>query len=102
MTGDYAYDHAWAEERLRLSGLEAALDAGTQAHLLRLGVAPGKRCLEVGAGGGAIAHWLAGQVAPGGVVVATDLETDFLEAGAADYPGLQILRHDLTTDRASR
>ncbi len=98
MTGDYAYDHAWAEERLRLSGLEAALDAGTQAHLLRLGVAPGKRCLEVGAGGGAIAHWLAGQVAPGGVVVATDLETDFLEAGAADYPGLQILRHDLTTD----
>ena len=30
--------------------------------------------------------------------MATDLETDFLEAGSADYPGLEILRHDLTTD----
>src|SRR5215471_5660110 len=79
----YAYDHAWSEERVRLAGLEAALDPGTNAHLLRLGLGPGSRCLEVGAGGGAVAFWLAEQVSPGGSVVATDLETDFLESEAS-------------------
>jgi 2-polyprenyl-3-methyl-5-hydroxy-6-metoxy-1,4-benzoquinol methylase len=90
------YEHAWDAEDVRLRGLEIALDAGTREHLLRLGVRPGSRCLEIGAGGGAIASWLAEQVAPDGVVVATDLETDFLEPMAAERPTLQLLRHDLT------
>ena len=76
----YAYDHAWARERERLAGLEAALDPGTREHLTRLGVGPGKRCLEIGAGGGSVAFWLAERVAPGGTVVATDIETSFLES----------------------
>src|SRR5258708_40182696 len=79
----YVYEHGWDEERVRLRGLEIALDAGTREHLLRLGVRPGIRCLEIGAGRGAIACWLAEQVAPDGIVVATDLETDFLELRAA-------------------
>ena len=82
----------------RLRGLEVALDPGSREHLLRLGVQPGVRCLEIGAGGGAIACWLAEQVAPDGLVVATDLETDFLERTAADYPTLQVLQHDLTAE----
>ncbi|PWU18260.1 MAG: SAM-dependent methyltransferase, partial [Candidatus Rokuibacteriota bacterium] len=98
MTERYLYEHGWDEERVRLAGLEVALDAGTREHLLRLGVKPGVRCLEIGAGGGAIACWLAEQVAPGGVVVATDLETDFLESTAAEYPTLQVLRHDLMAE----
>jgi len=98
VTDGYVYEHAWDEERVRLRGLEIALDPGTHAHLLRLGVGPGSRCLEVGAGGGAIACWLAEQVAPDGVVVATDLETDFLELTAPRYPTLQVLRHDLTAE----
>jgi predicted O-methyltransferase YrrM len=81
----YAYEHAWAEERVRLAGLEAALDPGTRGHLTRLGVGPGTRCLEIGAGRGSVAFWLARQVAPGGRVVATDLETDFLESEASGY-----------------
>lgn len=95
MTQGYTYDHAWEQERLRLAGLEAALDPGTHEHLTRLGVAPGTRCLEVGAGGGSVAFWLAQQVAPNGVVVATDLETDFLESEATNHPGLEVLRHDI-------
>jgi SAM-dependent methyltransferase len=95
VTDGYAYEHGWAEERVRLAGLEAALDPGTRAHLKRLGAGPGKRCLEIGAGGGSIAFWLAEQVAPDGEVVATDLDTDFLEAEAADRPCLTVLRHDL-------
>jgi hypothetical protein len=39
MTQGYAYDHAWAMERVRLAGLEAALDPGTREHLTRLGLA---------------------------------------------------------------
>ncbi|HXY93816.1 MAG TPA: methyltransferase [Acidimicrobiia bacterium] len=98
MTGGYAYDHAWDEELLRLRGLELVLDPGTRDHLLRLGVRPGSRCLEIGAGAGAIACWLAEQVAPNGIVVATDLETDFLEIETSKHPNLQVLRHDLTAE----
>ena len=98
MTQDYVYDHGWTQERIRLAGLEAALDQGTHEHLARLGAGPGRRCLEIGAGGGAVAFWLAERVAPGGVVVATDVETDFLAAEAARYPNLEVLRHDITTE----
>jgi SAM-dependent methyltransferase len=98
MSGEYAYDHGWRQERTRLAGLEAALDPGTIALLLRFDVGPGSRCLEVGAGGGSIALWLAERVAPDGVVLATDVETDFLESVAADVPNLEVLRHDLTTE----
>jgi SAM-dependent methyltransferase len=98
VSGGYAYDHAWTEERLRLAGLESALDDGTRAHLQRLGVGPGRRCIEIGAGGGAMALWLAGRVAPDGKVIATDLETDFLQADAAAYPTLEVLRHDITVE----
>jgi len=96
--GGYTYDHAWEMERVRLAGLEAALDPGTREHLMRLGAGPGMRCLEIGAGGGSVALWLAGCVAPGGVVVATDLETDFLESEAHRHHTLKVLRHDITAE----
>jgi len=98
MTKDYTYDHGWAEERIRLAGLETALDPGTRSHMTRLGVGPGARCLEIGAGGGSVAFWLAEQVAPSGRVVATDLETDFLESEASGRPCLEVLKHDIMAD----
>jgi SAM-dependent methyltransferase len=98
MSDDYAYEHAWDQERIRLAGLEAALDAGTRAHLQRLGAGPGRRCLEVGAGSGSVALWLAEVVGPHGHVLATDLETDFLEAQAADLRQLEVLTHDITAE----
>lgn len=98
MTRGYAYDHSWTMERVRLAGLEVALDPGTREHFTRLGVGPGTRCLEIGAGGGSVACWLAERVAPGGMVVATDLETDFLESRAQGYPELEVLRHDITAE----
>ncbi|HEX9515625.1 MAG TPA: methyltransferase domain-containing protein [Streptosporangiaceae bacterium] len=42
--------------------------------------------------------WLAERVAPGGLVVATDLETDFLESAAPGYPTLKVLTHDITAE----
>ncbi|MGZ4602020.1 MAG: class I SAM-dependent methyltransferase [Kineosporiaceae bacterium] len=98
MAKGYAFDHEWALERRRLSGLEAALDPGTRRHLTALGVGPGSRCAEVGAGGGSIACWLADQVAPRGTVLATDLDVAFLQSRTSAHPGLQVLRHDITCD----
>jgi ubiquinone/menaquinone biosynthesis C-methylase UbiE len=98
MTDAYGFDQAWKDERARLAGLEAALDQGTRGHLIRLGARSGARCLEVGAGAGTVAFWLAEQVAPGGAVVATDIDTRFLEFQASSRPGVEILKHDLTAE----
>ena len=40
-------------------------------------VQPGWRCLEVGAGRGSMAVWLAEQVGPSGHVVATDIDVGY-------------------------
>ena len=82
MTADdqtYAFDNALAVQRERLDLLEALFDPGTIRHLAALGVAPGWRCLEVGAGGGSIAAWLCERVGPQGTVLATDLDTRWVE-----------------------
>lgn len=92
----YVFSDEWHRERDRLAGVEAATDPITIDLLQRIGVAAGWRCAEVGAGAGSIATWLTAQVAPGGMVVATDLDTRFL--AALQVPNLQVLRHDLTVD----
>ena len=39
------------------------LDPSSEFHLLRIGVAAGWRCLEIGAGNGSLSRWLApGQI----------------------------------------
>jgi 2-polyprenyl-3-methyl-5-hydroxy-6-metoxy-1,4-benzoquinol methylase len=57
---------------------------------------PGMACVEVGAGAGTIARWLCHEVAPNGRVVATDLETKWLEL--LDETNLEIRRADITAD----
>jgi SAM-dependent methyltransferase len=84
------------EKPERLAGIEATWDRGTRALLTSLGIGPGWRCLEAGAGGGSIAAWMAERVAPEGSVLAVDLDTTFVEplAGGA----LEVRRHDLLRD----
>lgn len=94
--GGYAFDHAWESERVRLGLLEEVFDATTFRHLEVLGVGPGWRCLEVGAGAGSIARWLCRCVGPDGRVVATDVDTGFLDGLA--QPGLEVRRHDIVTE----
>jgi len=77
--GDYhgAKRPADAErERLRL--LAATLDPGTQRRMRALGIAPGWRCLEIGAAEGSMARWMAERVGPQGRVVAADIDLRFL------------------------
>ncbi len=80
----------------RLQLLEGVLDPVTTRHLEAIGVAPGWVCLEVGAGAGSVAQWLATRVGPTGRVVATDIQTRFLDAHAGT--GLEVRRHDILED----
>jgi SAM-dependent methyltransferase len=93
---EYAYDNARAEQGDRLRTLETIFDAGTIAELEARGVTRGWRCLEVGAGGGSIALWLADRVGPDGSVLATDLDTTVL-AGVS-HQSLDVRIHDVLAD----
>lgn len=77
--------------REQLAHLVTLFDPQTKDFLNGVGVTPGMRCLDIGAGSGSIAGWLAAQVGPGGSVVAADLNTDHLVA----EPGVTVQRHDL-------
>ncbi|HEV3231567.1 MAG TPA: methyltransferase [Candidatus Dormibacteraeota bacterium] len=92
----YVFDPAWERERDRLEALGSVYNAGTYRHLADLGVAPGWRVLELGGGTGTVAAWLCDRVAPGGRVVATDLDTRFLDAIEHDH--LEVRRHDVVRD----
>ncbi len=92
--GGYTLDNAWVEARRRLSVLEAAFDPMTIGNLEEIGVRPGWRCLEVGAGGGSIARWLCDRVGPTGRVTAVDLDTRFVEPDAP--ANLEIHQCDVT------
>jgi len=59
-------------------------------------VQPGWRCLEVGAGRGSMAVWLAEQVGPTGRVVATDVDTRYLSR--IELPNLEVIEHNILTD----
>ncbi|ABW14919.1 Methyltransferase type 12 [Parafrankia sp. EAN1pec] len=85
-------------ERRRLAAMAAVCDPVTTHLLDELGVAAGWRCLEVGAGAGSVAAWLADRVTAAGQVTATDIDLSHLAGLSA--PGLSVLRHDVTRDPA--
>ncbi len=76
------------QERRRLALLEAHFDPATTRRLASTGAGPGTRCLEVGAGRGSIARWLADR---GADVLALDLEIEMLE----DAGGAEVLQGDV-------
>src|SRR5262249_29169579 len=84
-------------EDARLNLLEQIFDPLSRRR--RELVQPGWRCLEVGAGRGSMAVWLAGQVGPSGQVVATDLDVDFLLR--VKLPNLEVCRHNILEDPLS-
>jgi SAM-dependent methyltransferase len=92
----YAVDNAWVHARERLRLLEECLDSGSIRRLDALGVGDGWRCLEIGAGGGSITEWLCRRVGPSGYVLATDIDTRFLDV--LDFPNLEVRRHNILTD----
>jgi SAM-dependent methyltransferase len=84
-------------ERARLALLESSADPITFDRLARRGIAPGWRCLEIAAGNGSVARWLAERVGRAGCVIATDSDTRFLEAQSLPE-NVEIRRHDVMRD----
>lgn len=88
----FSNDHPAAGDRH--DHLAGTYDAFTLSRLAGLGDLTGRRCLEIGAGGGSVARWLAGAVGPAGHVLATDVNVAHL-SGADGYA---VLRHDIAHD----
>jgi SAM-dependent methyltransferase len=92
----YAFDNADMEQVTRLRALESVLDPGSVRHLEIVGVQPGWRCLEAGAGGGSIADWMCDRVGPAGSVTAIDVDTTQLQH--LSRPNLEVCAHDIMAD----
>ena len=87
----YLLDNAQPEAGDRFSALARLFNPSTFRHLAALGLGPGWRCWEVGAGGPSVPAWLASQVGPNGHVLATDLDVSWLDPAA----GYEVRRHDV-------
>lgn len=88
----YSFSNAHAHAAGHLQALAELLDPGTTQLLTSLVDLRGKTCLEVGAGGGSIARWLAAMVGDHGHVTAADLDVSHIQA----HPRLTIVEHDIT------
>jgi SAM-dependent methyltransferase len=97
-TSTYPLDNAWEHAARRLRAVERIYDPASTRRLETLGVGPGWRCLEVGAGGGSITRWLCSKVGPTGRVLAVDLDTRFIadiRAVNLDVALLDVTRAEL-------
>jgi SAM-dependent methyltransferase len=92
--GGYLLANRRAEAGQRFDALAELFDASTCRHLVAVGLAPGWRVWEVGAGGPSVPAWLAGRVGTGGRVLATDIDTRWLDG----TPGVEVLRHDVAAE----
>jgi SAM-dependent methyltransferase len=90
----YLLDNRERQAGSRFDALSALFDTVTRRHVAALGIAPGWRCWEIGAGGPSVPAWLAEQAGPDGSVLATDIDTSWFE----DAAGIEVRRHDVAQD----
>ena len=90
----YLLDNRQVQAGIRFEAFAAIFDPWTFAHIERLGIAPGWKCWEVGAGAPAVPAWLADRVRPGGHVIATDIDISLLENNTS----YEVRRHDVGVD----
>jgi SAM-dependent methyltransferase len=79
-------------ELRRLRALETLWDNGTVGLLRSLFPRSTWRCLEIGAGTGSIARWLAARCRQ---IVATEVDLRYL-AGTANYVNVEVVLHDVS------
>jgi SAM-dependent methyltransferase len=92
----YLLNNRQREAGTRFDALAELFDASTFRHFDGLGVGPGWRCWEVGAGGRSVPDRLAARVGRDGRVLATDIDTSWLDAPGPEQ--LTVLRHDVGVD----
>jgi SAM-dependent methyltransferase len=94
----------------RFTAFTTLFDPATFRHLDGLGLAPGWRCWEVGAGGTSVVDYLSERVGPTGHVLATDINLSWAAAPAAPLPAdasapapaatasnVELLEHDVAS-----
>jgi predicted O-methyltransferase YrrM len=75
MTTQYLLDNAAEREAsARMTALAAHHNDATFRYIEKCGIVPGWTCLEIGAGDGSVARWMAAKVGQAGRVLATDLD----------------------------
>lgn len=94
--GEHVFSHLRPDEAERLEALAQALDENTFQRLGRLPLREDWHCLEIGAGLGTTARWLAARC-PRGRVVATDIDTR-LFPDLDGRNGWEAREHDVTRD----
>ncbi|MHB9862603.1 methyltransferase [Streptomyces sp. YIM S03343] len=92
-TDGYLLDNRQTGAAQRFAALATLFDPTTFRHLEDLGVGPGWRCWEVGAGGTSVVSWLAKKVGPTGKVVATDIDTSLLTT--VNRQPVEVRTHDV-------
>ena len=101
MTTKYLFDNA--AERVagaRMTALAAQHNDATFRYMEKCGIALGWNCLEIGAGDGSVARWMAARVGPAGRVQATDIDPRFvLQVGSANPANMDVRVHDIVTDK---
>ncbi|MBC9724672.1 methyltransferase domain-containing protein [Streptomyces sp. TRM68367] len=97
-TDGYLLDNRQTEAAERFAAFAALFDPTTFRHLEGLGIGPGWRCWEVGAGGTSVVSWMAKRVGPTGRVVATDIDTSRLVPAAR--PPVEVRVHDVGVQEA--
>lgn len=90
----YLLDNQQEEAGERFDALAALFDDSTFRHLSALGLEDGWQVWEVGAGGPSVPSWISDQVAPDGHVLATDIDTTWLEGAE----GFEVRRHDVGSE----
>jgi 2-polyprenyl-3-methyl-5-hydroxy-6-metoxy-1,4-benzoquinol methylase len=99
LVSQYVFDNAAVQAVQRFTSLESLYDERTIRFLKATGVGPGWNCLEIGAGGGSIAAWLADCAGANGHVTVTDINPSHLSGlAAAELSNLKILIHDIGVD----
>jgi len=94
MPEGYLLDNQQPEAGDRFDALSALFDPVTFRHVERLGIGPGWRCWEVGAGSATVPGWLAERVGPEGYVLATDIDPARMPRQAP----FETRRHDVGID----
>ncbi|MDH6625472.1 SAM-dependent methyltransferase [Streptomyces sp. LBL] len=93
---EYLLDNQQTEAGERFDAFASLFDPTTFRHLDGLGIGPGWRCWEVGAGGTSVVSWLAKKVGPTGRVLATDIDTS--RVAPAARPPVEVRVHDVGAD----
>jgi len=78
----------------RLRAIEAVFDPASQRRIRSTGFTHGWRCLEVGAGAGSVALWMASVAGPSGQTTAIDINTRFLNRLPSE---VRVVTEDICT-----